>query len=358
MLPMLREVSYHEPVAGKFFLAGDIGGTNSNFGILDTRNEHPKLLFSFHVKSKDVDDYTNFIAELSDYIKDKYNIYFQRACIGAAGVVAENRALVTPTNLKKIIDAKAIAAKAGFEKVVLINDFEAVALGVDHINTKDLININRGKIRSYAHKACIGAGTGMGKSALLWNRYFQRYLPIASEGGHADCVGQTMQEMSLFNAIKQERNTQCDGNVSWEEVLSGAGIQRIYRFLEKTGSYVPDVCSLEIQKNGFKPDSISHYAHYGENLCVDTFLMYARFYARCARSFVLDVLALNGIYIAGGIASKNIELFLNPIFLQEFMQCGRQEELLRDVPIFVVADYNVSLFGAAAFMSLYDQGII
>ena len=86
--------------------------------------------------------------------------------------------------------------------------------------------------------------------------------------------------------------------------------------------------------------------------------MYARFYARCARSFVLDVLALNGIYIAGGIASKNIELFLNPIFLQEFMQCGRQEELLRDVPIFVVADYNVSLFGAAAFMSLYDQGII
>jgi glucokinase len=356
MLPNLREVAYRNPVPhGNFFLAGDIGGTNSNFGIMDIHNQHPKLLVSLHVKSKDVEDYPTFIADLCAYIKDTYQITFSRACIGASGVVTENRAAAKPTNLDKLIDAQAIAAKANLEKVVLINDFEAVALGIDYVDAKDLVVVNKGKFRPYAHKACIGAGTGFGKAALLWNNHFQRYLPISSEGGHADCAGQTDQEIALFAMIKQEEH--CD-SVSWEDILSGSGLQRIYRFLNKTGSYTADACSLEIQKSGLQPDFISRYAKTGDSLCVDVFLMYARFYARCAKNFVLDMLALNGIYIAGGIAAKNVELFFNPVFLHEFMQCGRQAALLRDVPIVVVADYNVSLFGAAAFMALYDQGIL
>jgi glucokinase len=359
MLPNIREVMYRDVMPkGTFFLAGDIGGTNSNFGILDTHNEHPQLILSLHTKSQEVEDYATLIAELCGYMKDTYHIAIERACIGAAGVVAENRTSVTPTNLTKLIDAQEIEHEAHLEKVVLINDFEAVALGLDAINPRDIIMVHKGKTRPYAHKACIGAGTGMGKSALLWNRRFQRYLPISSEGGHADAAGQTAQEIALFDMIKSERTLSSDAAVSWEEVLSGSGLQRIYRFLENTGSYTPALCSMEIQQSGFQPDAISRYAKTGESLCVDTFLLYARLYARCAKNFVLDMLALNGIYIAGGIAAKNVELFFNPLFLNEFLQSERQAKLLSDVSLFVIADYNVSLFGAAVFMALYDQGIV
>lgn len=358
MFENLREVVYVDqlPQQGVFFLAGDIGGTNSNFGILEMGNrQKSRLIISLHVKSQTVTDYTSLVADLVAYIKERYGISFYDACFGAAGIVSENRHLAKPTNLSVTLDTTAIKKASGLPHLLLINDFEAVALGIDLIDPATIITINRGKERKYAHKACIGAGTGMGKAALLWHNHFKRYLPISSEGGHGDCSGQTSQDLALFEFIKQENHGDCP--ISWEDVLSGNGIQRIYRFLATQEKYDETAIAEEIAATRFDPDRISRYAKQDKR-CQDTFLLYGQLYARCAKNFVLDVLALNGMYIAGGIAAKNVSLFHNPLFIQEFVRCGRHSSLLEQTPVFVIADYNVSLYGAYAFMELHDQGML
>jgi glucokinase len=180
-------------------------------------------------------------------------------------------------------------------------------------------------------------------------------LPYASEGGHADFPAYNTFEHEL-TAFIQERE-QFDCPVSWEHVLSGKGIKRIYDFLGTKKSYQETEVAQIIANDRLNPDKISQYAQ-DDPQCRDTFSMYARFYARCAKCLALDMLALNGIYIGGGIAAKNIDIFQDEDFINEFTRCGAHSALLKRIPIYVIADYNVSLYGAAGFQLLYDRNIL
>lgn len=353
----LREVVYQKDFLKTRYcvLAGDIGGTNSNFGIFEMRGTTPTLLISLHAQSKNVTDFGTLTKQVIEYAQKNYGIEVRKACFGAAGISTAERDYIKPTNLPVALEARAIEQVSGLDSLILINDFEAVGLGIDSISQQDVVCINRGVAKKHGQKACLGAGTGMGKAALLWNRHFHRYLPFASEGGHADCAAQTRQEYELFKFIMTERNHGCP--VSWEDILSGCGIKRIYHFLATERSYPETQISKEIEKTGFKPDLISYYAEQ-DSRCAETFALYTTFYARCAKNFVLDTLALNGIYIAGGIAARNLNLFRQPHFLEEFMRCGAQSKTLQDVPVYVVADYNVSLYGAVVFLQLREQGVL
>lgn len=355
-----REVVYQTDfqTSRHCILAGDIGGTNSNFGIFEMQGTKPVLLIALHAKSQHISDYGPVVSDLLRYCKQQYDITIAEACFGAAGIVMRNHSLVKPTNLSVTIDAHAIMQVTGLKKLVLINDFVAVGLGIDYIAPQDLVEVNRGVEGSQLHaqKACIGAGTGMGKAALLWSTHFNRFLPVASEGGHADCSAQTPNESSLFEFIKSQAG-HGDFPVSWEDVLSGNGIQLIYKFLETQEIYPETEVSKEIAAQGFMPDLISSYAQ-KDGRCRATFDIYTTFYARCAKNFVLDVLALNGVYIAGGIAAKNVGMFQQKSFFEEFIRCNKHGDILRDVPIFVVADYNVSLYGAVAYLQLKQQGVL
>ena len=106
--------------------------------------------------------------------------------------------------------------------------------------------------------------------------------------------------------------------------------------------------------NGPHPDEIFNNRDKDEN-CHKTFALYTIFYARCAKDFALDALALGGVYIAGGIAAKNLPLFLESSFMKEFVNCGKQQELLQQVPVYIITDYNVSMHGAAAYMLLENM---
>lgn len=353
---VFRVVTYVSeiPEKGLFFLAGDIGGTNSNFGVLDIQHEkEPKLIISLHVKSQTVVDYTDIAAQLHDYLQGRFGLKLYKACIGVAGVVSPDRTFAKPTNLDISLDGKRMQKALQVKDLLFINDFEAVAMGVEYLPQEHIVVINKGGVeRVHANKAFIGAGTGLGKAAAVWSRSLKHYIPLASEGGHADCSAQTTQEFALIEFINQERQQKCP--VSWEDLLSGNGIKRIYRFLATQKQYQETSVTKEIAASDFDPDKISKYAKTDER-CKDTFTMYARFYARCAKNFALDVLSLNGIYIAGGIAAKNISLFKNSLFMEEFTKCGKQSLILQKMPVYVIADYNVSLYGAWGFARYYKE---
>ena len=257
-----------------------------------------------------------------------------------------------PSNLKITIDAKDIIKHTALECVFIVNDFEVVGYGVSRIAKKDLVTVQVGTEFKYGNKAILGAGTGLGKSILRWVESKQRYLPVASEGGHADFVAQNGLELELINFIR-ETEKYCS-NISWENVLSGKGIKRIYAFLGATRSYSSQ--DITLAKDGPHPDE-RFTSRYRDKRCNDTFELYAKFYARCAKNWALDALALGGVYIAGGIASHNVEMFKLSIFLQEFSNCGKQQQILKSMPIWVIADYDVSLYGAIEYMRLGNANV-
>lgn len=356
MISGLKEMVYGPlPKNGILRLVADIGGTNGNFGIFDRSDPVPRLIMSFHIKTATIVDSTELIAELIDYLRTTYSMRIIEICIGAAGIVRRDRLMATLTNAPITLDAHAIATAARVERVLLINDFEAAGLGLDSLPAASFSIINKGGDHRQANRACIGAGTGLGKVVLIWHTHCHSYVPIASEGGHADCSAQDSRDMALFDFIKAEKGMGCP--ISWEEVLSGRGISWIYKFLGTIASYESTAITTEIAEHQFQPDRISAYAQ-KDSRCADTFAYYSTLYARCAKNFALDVLARGGVSLAGGIAAKNVSLFKDPLFMQEFTRCGRYSKLLADIRVQVVLDYNVSLFGAHRFMQLHDAGIL
>ena len=227
----------------------------------------------------------------------------------------------------------------------MVNDFEVIGYGLPLIDPKNLVRVNEGKVRQYANKVILGAGTGLGKSIMDYNKYAGRYIPVASEGGHADFAVQRQIELDLVEFIKEYEGWTC--NVSWEDVLSGDGIKRIYQFFHSNTNSGKHAGKEKVPH----PDEIFNSRNNDEH-SKKTFEMYTTIYARCAKDFALDALALGGVYIAGGIAAKNLPMFELPEFMQEFTNCGKQQDLLKKVPIYVITDYNISLYGAAEYMIL------
>lgn len=348
MLPLSERLYVDSVPRGiQGILVADIGGTNSNFAVYQYDAGELTLLFSLHMKSQQVTNFTTTIGNILKHVKDTYDISIAKACFAAAGVVSEKRDYSKPTNLDVAIDAQDIIKHTSIECASLVNDFEVIGYGLSKVAPDKLIEINKGTPLHTTNKAIVGAGTGLGKCIMFYERDRGHHVPVASEGGHADFAAQNEIEFALSEFIKNEEQRPC--NISWEDVLSGNGIQRIYTFFRQRNSSVP--ADKDLVSNGMHPDEIFNNRNRDEH-AHNTFELYAHLYARCAKNFALDALARGGVYIAGGIASKNIQLFQLECFMREFVNCGKQMELLKNIPIYVIADYNVSLYGVAEYMRL------
>lgn len=346
MLPF-KEIVYTQRKKSDFtaLLAADIGGTNSNFGIFSLDDNQLTMILSLHIKSALITNFTNVVLDLLEYLKKEHRITVHEAIFAAAGVISDQRLYSKPTNLSFGIDIVELKEKTGLSTIMLANDFEVIGYGLALLKPEDLVTINEGIAHPHANKAIIGAGTGLGKSILFWHKEYQRYVPILSEGGHADFSAQNQEEMDLIIFLHEECGCHCA--ISWEDLLSGLGIQRIYNFFKSREKKMVD---LSLQQSPH-PDEIFN-SRFNDQSSWRTFALYTKLYARCAKNFMLDTLALGGIYIAGGIAAKNVPLFQLPDFMAEFINCGKHQSLLAQTPIKVILDYNISLYGAARYAAL------
>ncbi len=351
----VREVRYHTfSPNSRCYLIGDIGGTNANFGIFRDDAYPPVLLLSLHVASKDITDFAETVAQLVDQLRVAYRITIVRACFGAAGVLDTHHIRAKPTNLDFIIDLADIKKKTGIESMVMINDFQAVGFGIQYMPPKSLVTILPGQPRNNASKAAIGAGTGLGKCIMAYHTEHSSRLILSSEGGHGDFAVQNEFDLAYADFIRTLLKMP-DAAISWEDVLSGAGIIYLYKFLATRKTY-PNSADTDKIEQANNPDVIFEYWQKDQR-CIDTFHQYSVYYARASKNFALDALALGGLFIAGGIAAKNIPLFQLPEFKKEFLNCRKQHSLLESIPVTVVADYNVSLYGGAHFLLLFTGGL-
>lgn len=343
-----------------YVLGGDIGGTNTNLAIAGIKNSKPILLFSLNFQSKNLDSLTPVIDKTLAYANKNYDINLDFGCIGVAGVVSPSKDYAQLTNVEWSLSSKELINNTALKSIYILNDFQTIGYGVNLLdpNSKDdIFQIKTGKsdmIKSTATKAIIGAGTGLGKSILTYDEHFNAYIPIPSEGGHGDFPAQSDFEFQLIEFVKQLRKI--SNPLSYEEVLSGRGLESIYLFFRDTQKISDTQYTKEIENASEKAPLISKYKDKDET-CKETFRLFTRIYARCAKNFVLDTLASGGLYIAGGIAVKNKEIFTTKDFIDEFENAYRRSDYLKTIPVNVIVNYDVSLYGAcyAAMHKLYSK---
>ncbi|NPV50590.1 MAG: hypothetical protein HPY60_05270 [Candidatus Methanofastidiosum sp.] len=346
----IEYISKNDLFYNKHVLVADIGGTNATIGICGISENIPYLLFYKRYNSKKINSIISPMKEILKFGKENHDIEINVSCFGCAGVNFKEN-IINLTNLNWKIDINEIKKETGLGIVHIINDFQAIGYGINYLTKyrpEDILIIKPGVNEKNIEKtkAIIGAGTGLGKSILYFNSHKCIYESLPSEGGHSDFPIKDIFEFELINYVKEKKNLEVP--VRYEDILSGQGIESIYSFLKNTRNYEKTKYDEIIEKSNDRPSAISKYKNIDPK-CRETFRLFSKFYGRCAKNFALDSLSLGGVYIAGGIAMKNKDILENKEFLDEFIDCQTQKEVLNSIPVYLIRDYNVSLYGAAFY---------
>lgn len=323
-------------------LAGDIGGTKTNIGLFEVVEGVPRLARSaaFHSAA-----YPGLAPIVQAFLSEGPPVAVRAACFGIAGPVIENR-VITP-NLSWQIDGALVAAEAGLPEVLLINDLVATAEGLPLLAESDTAVLYAGVPEPAGHEgnqALLAAGTGLGMALLP--RVDGGWVPVPSEGGHADFAARNEDEIGLLRYLRERY-----GRVSIERVLSGPGLFSLYTYLRDI-RHVPESAAVrEALAQGADPARVigEHGVSPAEGcaLCAKALEMFAAVYGAVAGNLALTGTATNGVWLGGGIAPKILPRLIDGLFLQTFLAKGRFVPFLERVPVRVILNQRTAMLGAA-----------
>jgi glucokinase len=317
-------------------LVGDIGGTKTVLALVRPTGSGRDTVRETVFASR---EHARFDDLLSIFLKNETELP-AAICLGVAGPVLDGRCHTT--NLPWLLDERDLGRALGVQAVRLLNDVEAAAFGVLGLRDDEVATLNAGR-RSVGNVALIAAGTGLGEAILAWDG--RRYVPVPSEGGHADFAPRTDREIALLRFLRAEF-----GRVSSERVISGPGLHNIYRFLRDTGTGdEPDWLRDELAEG----DPAAVIARVGlekrHPLCVEAVDLFISLYGAEAGNLALKSFAVGGVFVAGGIAPKMIDKLRDGAFMTAFTAKGRYRSFMESIPVTVSLNPRTPLLGAARY---------
>jgi glucokinase len=131
--------------------------------------------------------------------------------------------------------------------------------------------------------------------------------------------------------------------LSIERLLSGKGLLNIYEALSNIRTTPTKFHSaIDIGISALRGD---------DPICIETFEIFFAILGSVAGNQALTVGSQGGVYIAGGIAPKYLDLLKSSPFREKFMAKGRMAHYLGSIPTFVITHKNPGLIGAASLLT-------
>jgi len=319
-------------------LAGDIGGTSVRLGTADCTAGVCRLQRTQWYASA---SYSGLAAILGEFLQQESAAGFDAVCLAIAGPVRTTAAgqSAKVTNLPWEIENSALIQTFGFARVRLINDFEAIGYGLPMLTASDFVVLQNGVSAPRAPRALIGAGTGLGQASLVWQG--DHYAVVPTEGGHADFGPVDELQIDLARYLLRHY-----GHASYEMILSGAGLVRLYEYLREHGTTAESATMAQAMQTGDSAAAITQAAlHQSDSLALQAIDLFVRIYGAQAGNLALTAGATGGIDVAGGIAPKIISL-IGDNFLSAFRNKGIMKDYVSRIPVRVVMNTEVGLHGA------------
>jgi len=322
-------------------LTADLGGTKTYLQLSKIQDSSISVIKKNQYES---DAFESFESMLQLFIAEEENIDF--ACIAIAGPInnVKEAQIANVTNLPWEINNLILAQQFSIANVSFINDFAAIGHALIQLGNEDYLILQEGTPNNTAPKAVIGAGTGLGQAILVPSEI--DYTIIATEGGHTDFAPTNQMELALYQYL----STQFE-HVSYERILSGDGIENLFKFLLHICQQSHHPNHREILSHTDPAAEISKHAIENTNeMAVKTMDLFMAIYGSQAGNLALNCLPKNGLYIAGGIAAKNKWYLQNSQFVQRFNAKGRMQSETIQIPIRLITNPEVGLRGSLQYI--------
>lgn len=336
-------------------LAADIGATNARFALFQASPDDERIPVltlerELWLRGADFPTFGDVLRVLSGKGAAGPEAFLPRGTAPDIAIFAPAGPIVGPkgqercriSNLPWLVAAEEIRNVLGISRIALINDFVAQAYACLIPDAIDALPILPGAAMPGAPLAVVGAGTGLGQALILPGKHpeqsraessrtqlLQR-LSLAtilpSEAGHAEFpfVGERESSYAAF-AAKRAGKSRLVG----DDIVSGSGLAHVFAFL--TGKDLPPT---EASAQAAEQPEVLEW--------------FALFYGRACRNYVLNTLALGGLYVTGGMALR-LPVLTHPAFAEEFHTSAVQRPLLEKIPVWHMHNPQAGLWGAALY---------
>jgi glucokinase len=314
------------------WLVADIGGTNARFGLVSAPGAAVEQVISVHCA-----DYATLEAAACAYLAEvghRSGEVPKPRVAAFALATAVSGDIVRMTNSPWTVSAAAARTALGAERVILLNDFEALALALPRLAPMDVRVIGGGLINHRLPMAVIGPGTGLGVAACVPTSD-GGWAALPGEGGHATLAATDDFEADLLRIVRREH-----AHVSAERLLSGLGLPLLYRAVATVRGRpfdaslaAPDITRLGLQK--------------ADASCAETIDTFCAMLGSFAGNVALTVGARGGLLIAGGVAHSLSGFLPLSRFRERFEAKGRFRGYLAPIATGLVVAPHAALAGAA-----------
>ena len=315
-------------------LVADIGGTHARLATAVFAAPGQVVLERIEIRRST--DYPTLDAVIEDYGGSACRLP-AGASLAVAGPIRGGTAHVT--NVGWDVDAAALARGLGFARVVLMNDFAALAYAVPSLGRDELISVKPGARKMTEPISVMGAGTGFGVAMLV--PCGMDYGLVATEGGHASFAPVDEDEVLVWRHLRAK-----NPHVSIENILSGTGLANLHEALHALRG---------VSRRG-RPEEISRRALAEPNSTSARALeLFCNIFGSVAGNIALTQGATGGVFLGGGVLIKNLPSLRKSRFVERFSAKGVMTPLLAGIPVDAVSYEYTALRGAALWYARSEK---
>jgi glucokinase len=310
-------------------LMGDVGGTNARFAVQEAAGAQPTQVVTYPSV-----EYATIADALKAYLAQLTCARPLQAAIGIANPIVGDH--VQMTNFHWSFSIEAVRQALGFDRLLLINDFTALALSLPMLQPQHLRRIGAGGATDpKAAVGLVGPGTGLGVSGLLHVHASARSVPLGGEGGHVSLAPANAREDRVVAVLRDKF-----GHASAERALSGMGLVNLYEAL----------CTIDgVGAAALDPAGVTAAATAGSDpRCVEAVEIFFGLLGSVAGNLALTLGSRGGMYIGGGIVPRLGDWIHRSTFRDRFVSKGRFRDYLEGIPTWLIhAETSPALIGAA-----------
>ena len=321
------------------FIAADVGGTHARIGLVIGGAVGKTPVDVLHYHRYNCTEWPSLVAMLQDFIAQLASTphaalapHVDRCVLASAGYVLDD--VIVNENLPWPVPIGPIRQGLNIGELVVINDFEAVAYATQFVDVAETQPIIEAAQSPAAGPVLVmGPGTGLGAAVLLPGQPHAHVLP--TEAGLVALAPGTEREIEILRLLGRDRPY-----VSYEDILSGPGLSRLYRVL----------CELRHSEPHLQtPAQITGAALSGSD---EAALESLNVFCGLLGSFVGDLVLLyraSAVYLAGGILPQ-IQFFLQKsTFAERYFNQGVMQAYLQQVSVRLIEHGQLGVIGAAGW---------
>lgn len=312
-------------------LVADIGGTNTRIALAQDGALRPDSIKRFRNA-----EHSGLDHALERYTASTEMPALDGICVDIAGPVEAGAGQLT--NLDWTLREDLLCTWSGAGRAALINDLQAQGYGAGLVPADKLRRIAPGAEKPATNTALIvNVGTGF-NAVVVHDGPDGTHVPPA-EAGHGALPVDSEADLRLCQMIQADY-----GFAAVEDVLSGRGLERVYRWVTIEAGQ-PDKLTA--------PDILASADAAPDGLAAQATAVFARYLGRVSGDLALAHLPFGGIYLVGGLAVALAPKLEALGFTDALRGKGRFSKLVSRIAVSAVEDDYAALRGAANYMDAH-----